>query len=757
VGLLLGLTLLFCGRIVFRGEVLYWGDILLQFEPWRSYSQASLFREGVLPLWNPYTFCGMPFLANAQSAVFYPLNLVLPGLAPARMLSYSAVLHVFLAGAFMLLYLRRLRLDRWAAVTGALVYMFSGFLITRWQFPSITTTCAWLPLLFWGLERLWQRPTAGRVATLAGIIGVQFLAGHTQFSLFSLLLLGAYGIARLGAAWRDGATAKWLWARIVAGSMAGLGGLALAAVQLAPTYELVRNSPRQNFTYQDVTRFSLPPWHLPTLVLPNLFGTPARDLYWGGGNHWEGCGYVGLVPVLLLGSGISLRGGRRAWFFGAVAGVALLLAMGRYAPFYRLAYEALPLFRLFRDPARFVYWWTFALAVLAAYGAAALHAAHPQAGKIWKRVLTAAIGCGIIIATLVLTVTTQFLGRLVAASLTHTPTLSYRREELSRLTERIRLETLEQIVLACTLLGVVYVLSRHGSRTRWFGAGLAGCVAADLFWFGLGYNPTTSLTAFSFPVVPEHPPEREARRLYTPSWAVDATVREFFNFSRFGDSSPSHIRSIREQFPPNVNVAEGVLSASGYDPLRVRSLERWREQVETTPDPVRRATLLSWMAVDTIWLPRASVSESPPDSSWRTGVLPREATLPRAFITRGPLPDLPEEVPVTRFPVAPVDLVSHSPQCLTARWREPRAGTLVVLDTHYPGWQLYRANGRDPRPSPAKFVFRATPVSREEQAVTWVYRPAALLSGLYASLAAWSVVVGIGTWERRRSAGRGGM
>lgn len=33
---------------------------------------ARALREHELPLWNPYIYCGMPFAANVQAALFYP-------------------------------------------------------------------------------------------------------------------------------------------------------------------------------------------------------------------------------------------------------------------------------------------------------------------------------------------------------------------------------------------------------------------------------------------------------------------------------------------------------------------------------------------------------------------------------------------------------------------------------------------------------------------------------------------------------------
>ena len=49
--------------ITFGGLAIARGDLLLYFYPLRDFA-AQAVREGRLPLWNPYTFMGAPFLAN---------------------------------------------------------------------------------------------------------------------------------------------------------------------------------------------------------------------------------------------------------------------------------------------------------------------------------------------------------------------------------------------------------------------------------------------------------------------------------------------------------------------------------------------------------------------------------------------------------------------------------------------------------------------------------------------------------------------
>ncbi|MCS6859642.1 MAG: hypothetical protein NZT92_04910, partial [Abditibacteriales bacterium] len=126
-------TLLFFWRIAFGGQVLYWGDVMFQSYPWRHFA-VTMLHEGQLPLWNPYIFCGIPFIANPQPALFYPVNWLFQWLPVERAISFSAVLHVLLAGWFLWLFLRQKQLTPAASCLGAITFAFSGFLITKAQF-----------------------------------------------------------------------------------------------------------------------------------------------------------------------------------------------------------------------------------------------------------------------------------------------------------------------------------------------------------------------------------------------------------------------------------------------------------------------------------------------------------------------------------------------------------------------------------------------------------------------------------------------
>src|SRR3989338_11019921 len=101
-------------------------DPIRQQYPWRELA-ISLQKKLEAPLWNPYSLAGTPLLANFQSAIFYPFNILFFLLPFPLAWGALIVLEILLAGIFLYLYLNHLRLNRWASILGAITFAFSGF------------------------------------------------------------------------------------------------------------------------------------------------------------------------------------------------------------------------------------------------------------------------------------------------------------------------------------------------------------------------------------------------------------------------------------------------------------------------------------------------------------------------------------------------------------------------------------------------------------------------------------------------------
>ena len=350
---------------VFLQKALYWGDLYLYFYPMQDFVRESLLR-GRVPLWNPYVLCGQPLFGNPQSWVFYPATFLLAAAPVWLFFTLSAVLHLVVAALGAYLYLRRICHDRLGALLGASVYAGSGYLVARLQFPNMAQSTAYLPFLLLLVDRLIAKPEIGYAGLTAVVVALCTLAAHAQIAYLTLLCAAAYAAARLYQSRRHGERVlrafAWLAASITV-------GLAAASVQLLPSLQLIRNSTREELRWFEATRFTLNPEELVNFAAPHFYGHPARGDYWGSGNLWESCVYVGIIPLLLAALVIKVKSRRPAVAFYSFIGlVSLLLAMGAWGGLFWIAFYAVPGVSSFHDPARFAFLTTFAFAALSAIG-----------------------------------------------------------------------------------------------------------------------------------------------------------------------------------------------------------------------------------------------------------------------------------------------------------------------------------------------------------------------------------------------------
>ncbi len=394
----LALAALFYAPLLLGLRIFPPGDFTEHFLPFSLFQRAELL-AGRLPLWNPYTFAGHPFLADVQAAVFYPLSnlfllLTLPWSDPAGRLYWlqvEAVCHIALAGFFTYLLAQRLVRQRVAAFLAGAVFAFSGYLT---GYPplqlAVLRTAIWLPLILWLLQRAFEQPARWRWwAAAAAAYASAFLAGHPQTFLYISYAVGAWLLLLLaaGRAGPAGSASPWSAGRYAVRIALFYGlALGLSAAQWLPGLEFMRLSVRASTDYAFVSG-GFPLRDTGQFLLPAVFSAFSPL-------------YVGLAPLGLAGLGIVLatrkpRGAEvseagDAWpgrgpvlFFAALALVALLLSYGGNAFLYPLFYRWAPGWNLFRDQERAAYLVAFSLSVLAGYGAAGLKALSPQGGRLF--------------------------------------------------------------------------------------------------------------------------------------------------------------------------------------------------------------------------------------------------------------------------------------------------------------------------------------------------------------------------------------
>ncbi|MDE3077815.1 MAG: YfhO family protein, partial [Chloroflexota bacterium] len=367
----------FFWKLLFKGLAIGGLDVLDYFYPYRAYA-AQAIQHGRLPLWNPDIFGGVPFLANIQTSLFYPLSALFYLLPTTEAYSWSIFLHVFLGALFAYLYARSsLEMNLFPALLAGMVFGFGGFMGGQLGHLNQFSAAIWLPALL----LCWDRACSGeRVFALLGalVVTVQLLAGHTQETYLTIVTLLAYALYRTVLNWRRfgaGSLSRNVLATVV---VLALGG-AMAGVQVLPTTELTSWSIRSGgLSYDLVTSSSLKGSMLFQALLPPYWN---RALLLQPGTS-EIMGYTGILPLLLALAGLIYGRRRHATFFAALAVLSLFLALGKQNPLFPALYRMVPGFNLFRVPARWLFPCSFSAAMLCGLGAEAL--LHEQRRLNWR-------------------------------------------------------------------------------------------------------------------------------------------------------------------------------------------------------------------------------------------------------------------------------------------------------------------------------------------------------------------------------------
>jgi hypothetical protein len=375
VGLVVAVWLGAAGRWVVKDAVVPW-DSKNQFYAFFRFLSATL-RAGDWPFWNPYHYGGHPSVADPQSLIFHPVFLVWGALDPAptmRAFDVVVLAHLLAGGIAIAAIGWRARWPISGCVLAAALFMFGGAASARLQHTGIILSYSVFPLALLLLQLALER-RSHMLAVGFAIIAVSVALGRNQVALLLCALLVAAAAAEI---LRSPRPTLYLRERVgVLTTMAAVCGVLLIVPTLL-TLQFADLSNRPAEFVDDALRGSLYPANLATLAVPNIFGTHAS--YWGPGaptlpevaltDDSENYLFVGAVPVLLVlwfgvAGGNAWRPGRRL-MSGTVA-ITCLFMLGRYTPFYSLAFRFVPGIDLFRRPTDASFVFGIALAILAGH------------------------------------------------------------------------------------------------------------------------------------------------------------------------------------------------------------------------------------------------------------------------------------------------------------------------------------------------------------------------------------------------------
>jgi hypothetical protein len=657
-------------------------DLPLQRTIYQSY------RQGEIPWWDPYTFGGRPFIADAHISGADPVRVLLYRILPFELAyNWTLITHFVLGGLAMFLLLRHHAFGPWICVWLAIAYEFAGCNALFFGHPWIHASFVYYPLLWWLWDKALELPGRWRTALASLPIAAIFSAGNLQSHVYLVVFAGVFC---LGYGWTD--PRQWRKSLQVVIPSAVIGAC-LTAPLLSAEVEFFRNSSRPIGHLPGIARLS----GLASLstVYPWMLGT-FRTLDLGKFVHQDGAGF--LIYIGSIGAVLALLGGIRA------------VPTGRRT----LKRQALALVVLYgiilSCPLRDIFYGRCAglavlgVTLLAAMGAEELFtAAVVSRGFGWSIISLAIVLMvamnlvAFLIYPRVLPKVREFVAAHSAATVFGEEARALREFQVVNLPREISVRNPETLAACAGLLGVGFVMLSTTLRKN------------PLTQPALLVLNLVPLLLFVGRFIPRQPMELWSRLL--AGGPAQREVADMLGGTelRLWEIAPTEHQKL---FPYSLTHLYRVRKVDGYSALQPRSIyllpqeerERYRPQV-----------------ADYIYESRVTGQS-------------------RGELIRNPTPGLARiqwKNPVTRN----FQVTQHGLNEIHVEFAPGPAGTLLWTDTRYPGWKA-TLDG-DPVTLQATFpTFTSIEIAENARYLVLRYRPTYLLPSLALSIGAILLVAG---------------
>jgi hypothetical protein len=776
-------------KVVFTSEMFFYRDVYNYTFPSARFIH-DLCRQGFLPYWNPYLNYGQPVLANPNLLFFYPFTLLMVLLPIDIAFTMHFLVHFALAGIGVYVLARSWGQTYLGAFFAAIVFMFSGPVLSLGDLYNQSACAAWIP---WALLVTDCALASRRLRPwilLIVIFSFQWLAGEPLTMLATFGLCFAYGFYRCGA-WSK------LWSKpnfrlLVLFFLVGAGMILLCAAQFLPASNLLSQSRRgvQGLRFRETANWAVNPFSLPEMIVPDFFGSgiaaPSGWLWLMSDSNlpYFLSVFLGFVPLFCALAGWALGRDRRRNFVAGAAGAFLLLSFGHFTPVFALAYLLFPPLTVVRYPVKLLILVTFLLATLAGWGFDALRSPNSMWKTRGRRLLTplkvflacivAVLAVAWLLPALIMSPT-----RWVLSTLGETPFNFQQMPDFLVTILRYQLPGLAGFCLGGIVLA--YGLEEGKSWARPGLYAFALLAIGQLVAVNSRANPTVPKTFFTYrpPVLNEFkdPPGTYRVASFWPIVLTPDTknLQTYINFesipeaANFGPMVQGAFQArlqlaagsmlnqvegsinldLERSLPPYLYDIEIYQDRQATDPLHVDCLlGRTNVKYIIRPTPTDSAAtralgdvfngspLPSRLYEDMCFVPRTYVAGNSLFSTNSAETLDHLASPDFDALTTVILAAMAGSSPAVgagSSPAGQVEIVHRDPNSVTLRARLAHPAYVVLLDRYDPNWQATL----DGRPAPvlrANQIFRALYAEAGLHEIRFDYRPRGFRLGVIISL-----------------------
>jgi len=730
------LALVFFYPFLTGANILSFRDLSLYFYPLR-FLMVELVKSFQLPLWNPYLFCGYPLLATLQIGFFYPLSFIYYLLPFNLAFNYYTIIHYFLGALFMYWLMRHYQLSQPSSFLSAIVFAFSGYLISMANMNTTLTSVIWLPLVLMFWDKV-VNPQAGQGGSLptaycllptkviltSVFLALMFLGGEPTVLYGTVLMMVGYMVLinqdhTLRGVLRG---VGWLVAALAVAGM-------LTAVQLFPFMEVVLHSLRMTKTdFSFMAARSFPPQEMINFLLPFFFGNPLAGTYEKGllGDQfqtWLLSPYVGIFPLFFTFISLS-KIDRKSLFFWLVLVFSFLLSFGRFTPVYGWFFNFFPGIKLIRYPVKFIFLAVFSMAVLSGFGWERFFQIWEQKEKLGKLIFALAM-------LLILLWTVGFVGEQAKTQIFYYLKSFYPSNLHPYLTKllwelmALNLWNLGNLVLILGLgLVVIYLGYKNIFSRKTVVFMILVIVILDLAAANIGINPSAETKVFS--TIPFNLKILLSDKSWFRYYVFPGTAKEnVLAHLSFNQS----LLNQKDNFQPNWLVPYRLFGLSGRESIEPEHIKF----LVAPSQELLKVAGVKYLLSD-VPLAGYKLLRHKNVGGIHTYLYLNPTAFPRVYI-RNSL----EDQAIQQGSRCEILKEKNNEILLQASLVKP--GYLFLSDTYYPGWRVW-VDGKEKKIYRADKFFRAVGLEAGKHLVRFLYDPFSFKLGALVSVLSFLGIVG---------------
>jgi len=721
------LTCIFFGDFFVKGYLLEGtGDRIHSMVPLEIYASRCL-KAGQLPEWNPHLYCGVTYIGTGYHNFFYPVKLLiylLPEKLFPHLTTISAMVHLFFACFFFMLFARSLIDDDFWAFLGAIAYGFSFTLTYNLNYGSdCHIGLVFLPLILYLINTYKNRSVRRNFIFLTVAFVLTVLSGNIQLVFYIIGLSFLYGLYKS----YDGVSKKFEPRFILILIAANITAAGITAVRILPFLASSGEfSGAFNATFDDLAKFDVTrPIALVRLFAP-FFISGDDGFFMGGlGPPVSFNIYLGLIAAFLSVYALFFIWNRETVFWKTVFIVIVLIILG--TPLAKLQY--LLMGKTYLSYSRYAWLLPVPLSVLFVYAGSSISGGRKNLIRcIW---FSAAVF--IIMAAVLFHIkysTTVFVMKLDQAG---SPVYMAHKDTVHSLLRNMRFSYMYFIWGSVYFFAMLYSLLRYGINAKLNRVFLTAFLAIDLLtlsranisalWDFMSPKPLADISDVEKKVTDEFVKSGKAFRVFssTPNTELDGIARVgLYKPTGWGVTLPKNLAVLY-----------------GFDNInRISTMDKFPEN--------ERIRLLTSVALSIYadkppsfypaYLPRARLFTDytvlPDDHEARNKLLSADFDIFSALVlSRAPTGIQPER----STQPGTASIIKDKNNTIEIKVSAAKDAILLITDNYAKGWRAF-IDGKPAEIIKADIAFKAVPVSAGSHKVELLYRQPGLRIGIFISL-----------------------